>query len=90
MSGKHCVQMGKMGNRKKTKIKRDFFFYFKFELVPTDLWLLSMMVQTQVSGKILSGWDQAPSKVKPSLHGLSGHTGTVECVGSGKTLFSCH
>lgn len=49
--------------------KRDFI---DFKLLPTDLRLLSMVVQTQVGGQIFSGWDQATSKIKASLHGLSG------------------
>lgn len=28
------------------------------------------MVQAQVGGQVLGGWDQGPCKVEPSLHGL--------------------
>lgn len=41
-----------------------------YHFTSTDLWLFSMMVQTQVSGQIFRGLDQPASEVKPSLHGL--------------------
>ena len=55
-----------------------FYIFYKivFYVFSTDIRLLSVVVQAQMSGQILRWWNHSPCKVKPSLHGLHPETET--------------